>query len=260
MSNEVFNQTEASGKRGGATAPCMDHEDRAAARSTTPAPSRGGRVVAKIFYRFWNLIQRTSFAELALTAKVHPFSGIKGRARVAIGESSRLGAFCRVEAIEPRSFIRIGARCDIHPSAMLLAYGGHIEIGDDCSVNPFCVLYGHGGLKIGNGVRIAAGTAMIPANHNFDEIDRPIFQQGVSAKGIIIEDDVWIAANATILDGVRIGRGCVIAAGAVVTKDVEPFSVMGGVPARLIQMRKAAPRCQPVATMPSPRPSDGSHF
>jgi acetyltransferase-like isoleucine patch superfamily enzyme len=119
-----------------------------------------------------------------------------------------------------------------------MTYGGFIRIGDHCSVNPFCVLYGHGGLTIGNNVRIATCTVIIPANHVFSDLDIPIHKQGTTALGIVIEDNVWIGANVTILDGVRIGRGAVIGAGAVVTKDVDPLHVVGGVPACTIKVRR----------------------
>jgi acetyltransferase-like isoleucine patch superfamily enzyme len=190
------------------------------------------------WHGFWNLLQRPFFADLSLKARLHPLSDLRGRRHIIVGELTRIGAHCRMDAKAEHGSIRIGRRCQIGPSAMLLTYGGSIEIGDDCSVNPFCVLYGHGGLRIGQGVRIASGTVIIPANHNFDDLNVPICQQGFSAKGICIEDDVWIGANVTVLDGVCIGTGSVVAAGAVVTKDVEPFSVVGGVPAKLIKKRK----------------------
>ena len=195
-------------------------------------------VLRNTTYGFWNLLQRPFFARLPFNVRLHPLAVFKGRRRIVIGAGTRIGAHCRMSVEDEGGSIHIGRRCTIGPSAMLLAYGGTIELGDDCSVNPFCVLYGHGGLKIGNGVRIAASTVLVPANHNFGDPDVPIYQQGISAKGIVIEDDVWIAAHVTVLDGVRIGRGSVIAAGAVVAQDVEPFSVVGGVPARLIKKRK----------------------
>lgn len=67
------------------------------------------------------------------------------------------------------------------------------------------------------------------ANHNFDSIDVPMNMQGNTIKGTIIEDDVWIGANSVILDGIAIGKGSVIGAGSVVAKDVEPYSIVGGV-------------------------------
>jgi acetyltransferase-like isoleucine patch superfamily enzyme len=137
----------------------------------------------------------------------------------------------------PEEFVAIGDRCAIRPYSQLYTMGGSITIGARCSVNPYCVLYGTGGLTIGNFVRIAAHTVIVPSMHRFDRRDLPICEQGSSADGIVIEDDVWIGAGVTILDGVRIGTGAVVAAGAVVTKDVAPFAIAGGVPARTIRQR-----------------------
>lgn len=133
--------------------------------------------------------------------------------------------------------ITIGKNSEILDYVMLLTYKGEIEIGDNCSINPFCVIYGHGGVKIGNDVLIATHTVIIPSNHNFSSLDRPIRLQGNTSKGIIIEDDVWIGAGCKILDGVIIGKSSIVAAGSVVNKSIEPYSIVGGVPAKLIRKR-----------------------
>jgi len=91
---------------------------------------------------------------------------------------------------------------------------------------------------IGNNVMVAAFTAMFAANHRFDRTDIPIRDQGMATKGgIRIEDDVWIGSHSVILDGVNIGKGSVIAAGAIVDKNVAPYAIVGGVPARQIGNR-----------------------
>ena len=134
--------------------------------------------------------------------------------------------------------ITIGRDSFIHNYGILKCYDtGTIKIGDNVSINPFCVLYGIGDLTIGNGVRIAAHTVVIPANHNFSDRNRPIFKQGVSKKGIVIQNDVWIASNVTVLDGVTIGKHSVIGAGSVVAEDVPDYAVAAGVPCKLIKKR-----------------------
>jgi len=155
---------------------------------------------------------------------------------ISIDPSSIIYPKSRIRIISGGSII-IGKNCKIHDYSMILSYKGNIEIGDNCSVNPYTILYGHGGLKIGNGVRIAAHCVIIPSNHKFERLDVPIYQQGEISKGIIIEDDVWIGAHCSILDGVRIGKGCVIGAGSVVNKSLPDFSVAVGVPARVISKR-----------------------
>jgi len=133
--------------------------------------------------------------------------------------------------------ITIGRDCVIMYGAIVASYGGNIRLGDSVSVNPYCVLYGHGGLDIGDGTRIAARTVIIPANHKFHDRTRMIKDQGLSRKGVRIGRDVWIGTGVTVLDGVTVGDGAVLAAGSVITHDVKPWTVVGGIPASKIKDR-----------------------
>ncbi|MCX6050768.1 MAG: acyltransferase [Chloroflexi bacterium] len=110
-----------------------------------------------------------------------------------------------------------------------------IRIGANSLIGELNVLRGQGGITIGNRVYTAPLVQMLAVNHVYSDPTRPIIDQGITAEGITIEDDVWIGAGAVITDGVRIGQGAVVAAGAVVTKDVPPYTVVGGVPARVIK-------------------------
>lgn len=139
--------------------------------------------------------------------------------------------------LEARGAITVGAGTIIREGAILQAYGGRIELGSDCTVNAYCVIQGNGGVKIGNNVLIAAHVCIFSANHVFSDPDRPIRSQGETREGVEIGSDVWIGAGAKILDSVWIGRGAVVAAGAVVTRDVPEFTVVGGVPARIMRKR-----------------------
>lgn len=113
----------------------------------------------------------------------------------------------------------------------------NIEIGDNVSLNEFCYLHGRGGIRIGNNVRIAPGVGIFSFNHRFKDRSRPIMEQGYEEKAVMIGDDVWIGYNSVITAGVRIGKGCVIGAGSVVTKDIPDYSIAAGAPAKVIKRR-----------------------
>ncbi len=110
-----------------------------------------------------------------------------------------------------------------------------IRIGKDCLVGEYSVIRGQGGVQIGDRVYTSPFTQIIAVNHVFDDPERPFVEQGITAEGIVIEDDVWLGSGAIVTDGVRIGKGAVVAAGAVVTEDVPAHSVVGGVPAKPIK-------------------------
>lgn len=133
--------------------------------------------------------------------------------------------------------IIIGARSFIDYGVIIRPLGGHVEIGDDCSVNAYSVLLGGGGLTIRNATRIGAHTVIVASNHNFSDPEKQIKDQGLSQKGISIEQDVWIGAGARVLDDVVLGTGCVVGAGAVVTRSVKPSAVVAGIPAKQIAIR-----------------------
>ena len=123
----------------------------------------------------------------------------------------------------------------IHQNVLIRSFGYCIKIGDNTTINKnTCIL---SQCSIGKNCSIAPNVVIVGANHNFADTTNTIKSQGVSSKGIIIEDDVWIAANATILDGVKIGKGAIIAAGAVVCKDIPAYTIAGGVPAKVIKQR-----------------------
>lgn len=158
------------------------------------------------------------------------------RDRIVVERATRIHPLASVRVLHGGS-IAVGRQCHIHRGAILATYGGKIEIGDHCTINPYSILYGHGGLHIGNFVRIATHCVIVPANHGFDTLDVPIARQPIAALGIKIEDDVWIGANSVILDGITIGRGAVIGAGSVVTKNIPSLSIAVGNPARVISSR-----------------------
>jgi acetyltransferase-like isoleucine patch superfamily enzyme len=134
--------------------------------------------------------------------------------------------------------MRIAKSAIIHSTAILNPEFGWIEIGDHSTVNEFCALHGAGGIRIGNGVRIGCHTVIHSVQHHFERVDIPIWKQGTCAKPIVIEDDVWIGANSTILGGVTIGAHTIIGAHSLVTKSIPPYSIAYGVPAKTRRSRK----------------------
>ncbi len=136
--------------------------------------------------------------------------------------------------------IEIGDNTIIMYGAILHVYNfrdlpnSSIKIGRDGLVGEYSVIRGQGGVEIGDRVYTSPFTQIIAVNHVYDDPELPFIDQGITAEGIVIEDDVWLGSGAIVTDGVRIGKGAVVAAGAVVTEDVPAHTVVGGVPARLI--------------------------
>ncbi len=143
--------------------------------------------------------------------------------------------------------IQIGAGSLVMANAILHVYNfrdlphAGIRIGRNALIGEANVIRGQGGVTIGDNVYTAPLVQILAVNHNYDDPTRPICEQGISAQGIVIEDDAWIGAGAIITDGVRIGRGAVIGAGAVVTHDIPPHCLAVGVPARVQREITSAP-------------------
>lgn len=195
-------------------------------------------ILKSIIWRY----QKSQLGSLGENSNVSMLADLLGdRKKLFLGKDITICKYATLE-IDPsdtdKSKLIIGDRTLISSFAMLRTYGGTIEIGHSSFVNSFTVLYGHGGLTIGNGCLIGPQVTIVPVNYGFQDRSVPFRLQTPSLKGIVIEDDVWIGAGATILDGCIIGKGSVIGAGAVVTKSVEPYAIVAGVPAKKIAIRE----------------------
>lgn len=143
--------------------------------------------------------------------------------------------------------IEIGDRTLVMHGSVLHVYNfrslphAFIRIGRDSLIGELNVLRGQGGITIGDRVYTSPLVQILAINHVYDDPTHPIITQGITAQGIVIEDDAWIGSGAIITDGVCIGKGAVIAAGAVVTSDVPAHTVYGGIPARLLREINGTP-------------------
>lgn len=133
--------------------------------------------------------------------------------------------------------VGIGAFSRVVVSTSLQHIGKGIRIGNNVGIGEFSYLGGGGGLDIGNDTIIGQYFSCHPENHLFDSRTVLIRHQGVSRTGIVVGKNCWIGSKVTILDGVTLGDGCVVAAGAVVTKSFPDGSIIAGVPAKQIGTR-----------------------
>jgi acetyltransferase-like isoleucine patch superfamily enzyme len=139
--------------------------------------------------------------------------------------------------------VTIGAYSEIR-SSMLFSLGAGLRFGKNSGCGAYSFIGAGGLIRIGEHVIMGQHVSFHAENHNFSRTDIPIRMQGVTKKGITVEDDCWVGANVTFLDGCHVGKGCVIAAGAVVRGEVPPFSIIAGVPARVVRSRKPT-ECSP---------------
>ena len=164
-------------------------------------------------------------AEQYLGALLRPLPGFEGLALRA--------GFYRLlfGSLEGFAFIYPGARLD---------HCRGIRAGRSFAVHSGAFVSGRGGLTIGSGVLIGPNAVIVSTQHRYDQVDRPICEQGHRLLPTAIGDDVWIGANAVILPGTEIATGTIVSAGAVVTQNTEPYSIVAGVPARMIARRPRA--------------------
>ncbi|RUR86001.1 hypothetical protein PCC6912_08260 [Chlorogloeopsis fritschii PCC 6912] len=179
-----------------------------------------------IFAQFGNSVTIQTNAEF-----IHAFA-------IALGDKVRIYRDVRLDCGAPDSKILIGNDTWLERGVDIKALGGSVEIDESTYIGPYICMAGPGKIKIGKNCLIASHSAMYANCHNFTDSTVRIQFQGISYRGIVIEDDCWIGSGVRILDGVTIGQGSVIGAGAVVTKDIPPYSVAVGVPAQVKYSRK----------------------
>jgi len=161
---------------------------------------------------------------------------------IRTGPNLILEDFVQINALSEKGInlgrnVTIGKCAIITCTGVIANKGVGIDIGDYSAVGAQSFLGGQGGIRIGNNVIMGPGVRIFSENHNYDDISIPIRLQGENRKGVIIEDDCWVGSGVTILDGVTVGTGSLIAAGSVVTRSIPSFSIACGVPAKVIKGR-----------------------
>jgi len=168
---------------------------------------------------------------------------IQGSGSLALGQGVVIGPQANLECYSKQGMqigdrVTIGARADLRGSAVVREPGVGVSIGAGSSIGIGCVVWGQGGVRIGADTLLGPGVVVVSENHGTEISNLPIAKQpGVRAE-VVIGDGCWLGANASVLAGVQVGDGAVVAAGAVVTKDVPANAIAGGVPAKIIGWRK----------------------
>ncbi|MGH1830456.1 acyltransferase [Enterococcus gilvus] len=190
-----------------------------------------------LFFSFLKLIRGS--IKKPLFKKTEGFLFIGRRVNLLNKKNLKFGKNCKIEhgaeiqglakeTIIFGNYITIGAFSMIRPSSYYGTgeIGMGLEMGDNSSIGPYCYIGCAGKIQIGKNVMIGPRVTLIAENHNFKKSDELIKNQGVTQKGIVIEDDCWIGTGVVVLDGVRIGKGSVIGGGTIVTKNIPENSVV----------------------------------
>lgn len=201
-----------------------------------------GILFSKFFMLLRGMFKKVGFKKSGKIVFIGRKVTIKSKKHISCGSGISIEDYCYIDAL-CKNGIRIGnnfslgRNSTIECTGVIRDLGDGLEIGDDVGIAANAFISVRGKVSIGSSTIFGPGVKLFSENHIFADKDTPIYLQGATKKGIKIGEDCWIGADSIILDGVTIGKGCVVAAGAVVTKDVPDYSVVGGVPAKIITTR-----------------------
>ena len=167
---------------------------------------------------------------------------VYSKGQLTLGKSVVIGAYSYINCTGKNGIIigsssSIGRFSTLSVSGSISDLGKGITIGNNVGIGEFAHIGGAGGVEIGNDTIIGSSFSVHPENHNISDVDTIIRLQGVNRKGIVVGENCWIGAKVTLLDGCRVGNGCVVAAGAVVRGEFPDNVILGGVPAKVIKHR-----------------------
>lgn len=167
---------------------------------------------------------------------------IKNCKKIKILGSATIESGCYINALSKGGItvgnnFSIGKNSIIECTGVIRELGEELVIGENVGIAANAFIAMRGKVEIGDNTIFGPGVSVHAENHNFDSLDKPIKLQGATRKGVKIGQDCWIGSKAIILDGVNIGNHVIVAAGAVVNKDIPDYAIVGGVPAKVIKMR-----------------------
>lgn len=151
--------------------------------------------------------------------------------------------YCEIQGLSTEGIVigdnvTIGRFAMIRPSGYYKgSIGRGMRVGNHSNIGPYCYIGCSGLITIGDNVLMGPRVSMSAENHNYSDLTAPIRKQGVTRKEISIADDCWLGSNSVITAGVKIGKGSIVAAGAVVTRGVPEYSIVAGIPARIVRAR-----------------------
>ncbi len=187
----------------------------------------------KIFYRLL-------FKKMGKGVILGKHLTIRHPEKILLGNNVIIDDYCVLDAKgDEKSGISLADKVIISRNTILSCKGGKIEVGENTNIGTCCLIHSESSVKLGRNILIAAYTYLVGGgNHDFLRIDIPIIAQpSVNLGGIVIQDNVWLGARVTVLDGVTVGSGTVVGAAALVNKNLPEFVVAAGVPARVIKRR-----------------------
>lgn len=204
-------------------------------------------IISELSYRFFQVLRGfviklfigNSSGLLFIGRKV----SLKYKSRINLGKSVFIGDNVEINALSKYG-VTIGNNVSILKNSIIECtgvirnIGEGLVIGNNVGIAQNCFIQVRGKVTIKDNVILGPGVSIFSENHVFENPDLPVSVQGETRKGVTIEEGVWIGTRATILDGVTIGRNSIIAAGSVVNKNVPPYAVVGGVPAKILKIRK----------------------
>lgn len=198
----------------------------------SPIPGALGFFLRKLFYK--NL-----FAAVGKGLVLSPNITLRCPGRIFLGDNVVIDGNAVIDARGEKAKIGIGDMAFIGKNTICSCVDAEIQMGHDVSIGPGCYIRAsHASVRLGSYLTFGAHTIIISGSPDYKRLDIPMMMQTGSVKGITIGDDVWFGVGVKVIDGVRIGNGCVIGAGAVVTKDIPDLSIAAGVPAKVIGSRK----------------------